>query len=157
MDKKVLEILGTHPAYVTGEQLSGLTGEQLSWLTGAQLSWLSKWTNSYIQAAHNNEEVPVLDKPYTKILAAITSQGCALKMSTWHSCKTTHCIGGWTVHLAGKDGYEAEKKYGGTPQAASLILLKSRPAAPLPNFYASDAAAMAFIEARAAEEADHDS
>jgi hypothetical protein len=72
-------------------------------------------------------------------------------MSTWHSCKTTHCIAGWTVHVAGKAGYGLER-ITDTATAAAAILRKSRPSAPLPNFYATDEAAMAFIEARAAEE-----
>ena len=63
-------------------------------------------------------------------------------------------LGGWTVHKAGPAGYALEKACGadGTPVAAALILLKSRPDAPLPNFYATNDQAMAFIKARAAEE-----
>ena len=154
MDKKILEILGTHPAYVTRAQLSGLTRAQLSGLTREQLSGLTGWRKDFIEQARTGEGVPRLDNPYTQILKAIQSDDCELKMSSWHSCKTVHCLGGWTVHLCGKAGYEAEEAFGGTPQAASLILLKSRPDAPLPNLYASNEAAMAFIEARAAEEAD---
>ena len=98
------------------------------------------------------KNVPLLDKPYTRISEAIHRSGCSLEMSSWHKCDTTHCLAGWTVHLAGKAGYELEKLID-TPAAAALILRKSRPKAPLPNFYAGDEAAKAFIEARRKEEA----
>ena len=102
-------------------------------------------------------EVPRLEKPYTAILKAIGTDGCSLEMNQWHTCQTTHCLAGWTVHLAGQKGYDLEKRFktvfqNGTPEAATFILLKSRPKAPLPNFYASNDEAMAFIKARAAEE-----
>ena len=98
---------------------------------------------------------PKIQSPYTKILDAITKGGGTLNMSDWHSrtCKTTHCIGGWTVHLAGKDGYDLEKRLCSTPAAAAIILRASRPKSPLPNFYARNEAALAFIKARAKEEA----
>lgn len=86
----------------------------------------------------------------TEILAAV-KQGECLNMRSWHTCETTHCIGGWTTTLAPK-GKEFESKFS-LPLAAELILRVSRPDAPLPNFTANDEAAMAFIEARAAEEA----
>jgi hypothetical protein len=41
-------------------------------------------------------------------------------MSTWHTCGTTHCRGGWVVHLAGAEGYALEK-FHNTPLAAQLI------------------------------------
>ena len=71
-------------------------------------------------------------------------------MKTWHTCETTHCVGGWTVKLT-PGGKELERKYH-TRLAAELILSASRPDAPLPNFTASNEAAMAFIQARAKEE-----
>ena len=98
------------------------------------------------------EMVPVIDKPYTAILASIEQPGCSIEMGNWHTCETTHCVGGWTVHKAGKAGYALEKRLGDTAAAAACILRKSRPDAPLPNFYASNKAALAFIRARAKEE-----
>ena len=97
------------------------------------------------------EGIPVLKTPYTAIKKAIGSQGCSLKMDHWHTCKTTHCLAGWTTTLAGVAGKDFEKKWT-VAGAAALILRKSRPEAPMPNFFASDAEAMAFINARAAEE-----
>ena len=97
------------------------------------------------------ESAPTLEKPYTQILAAVNRDGCNLNMKTWHTCETTHCTAGWTVHLAGKEGYATEAALS-TQAAADLILRKSRPGTPRPNFFASNEAAMAFIEARAREE-----
>ena len=31
-------------------------------------------------------------------------------MGSWHACETTHCRAGWAIHLAGKAGYDLEKK-----------------------------------------------
>lgn len=45
-------------------------------------------------------------------------------MSTWHTCCTTHCRGGWVVYLAGDEG-EALEKYYNTSLAAILIYRES--------------------------------
>ena len=120
---------GTDQRYVTGEQLSCL-----SCLTRAQL---------------NFQKAPVLRNPYTAILEKITGDG-KLEMERWHTCETTHCLGGWTVCLT-PGGRELEQRFD-TATAARIILIASRPDAPLPNFRASNQAAMAFIKARSAEE-----
>ena len=114
-------------------------------LSSYQIGGMSRDQMAAIDSAKN---VPILEKPYTKILEAINVGG--LEMETWHTCKTTHCVGGWTVTLA-PGGKEFEAKWQ-TANAARMILSASRPGAPLPNFTASNEAAMAFIEARAAEE-----
>ena len=137
--QELLVLQGTDPCYLTGDQLSGLTRDQLSGLTRDQLSGLTG----------DQKGVPVLKNPYTAVRDAIKKEGCALNMKTWHTCETTHCLGGWIVTLAKATALE---KTFDTEGAARLILRNSRPEAPLPNFYASDDAAMAFIEARAAEE-----
>jgi hypothetical protein len=41
-------------------------------------------------------------------------------MADWHSCGTTHCRGGWAVHLAGEAGYELERSVG-VGRAAEMI------------------------------------
>ena len=132
---------------IEGTDARWLSGEQLSWLSRAQLSWLSRAQLETIEAM---KAVPKLDKPYTQIMAAINGQG-KLEMATWHTCETTHCLGGWTVVLTPK-GREFETKCNDTGTAAALILRASRPDAPLPNFTASNEAAMAFLEQRASEE-----
>jgi hypothetical protein len=70
-------------------------------------------------------------------------------MRRWHTCETTHCVGGWVVTLAGKAGAELEMLFG-MPQAPALILRAS--GAPLPSWYATDDQAMAWIRHQAARE-----
>jgi hypothetical protein len=134
--KQILELQGTDPRYVTKDQIGGLSRSQIGWLSPD------------CQAILNLKDIPKLEQPYTKILDAVKSGG--LEMEAWHTCETTHCVGGWTTTLTPK-GKELESKFG-RPLAAELILRASRPEAPLPNFTASNEAAMAFLEARAAEE-----
>jgi hypothetical protein len=49
----------------------------------------------------------------------------ALNMQRWHNesrgCGTVHCIAGWAVSLAGKAGYDLEKKVG-QPAAGNILL-----------------------------------
>ncbi|TVQ34031.1 MAG: pentapeptide repeat-containing protein [Phycisphaeraceae bacterium] len=92
---------------------------------------------------------PILTDIDAKILAAIRDGG-ELRMSDWHACETTHCRGGWAIHLAGDAGRALEKEYG-SGAAAALIYAASRPGKRLPDFYANDEDAMADIEACAAE------
>ena len=45
----------------------------------------------------------------------------ALEMDTWHTCDTTHCIGGTAIHQAGEVGRLLEAAVG--PGIAALMLL----------------------------------
>ena len=98
-------------------------------------------------------EIPRLERPYSRLWEA--TKGCAVNfdMDHWHNaCRTTHCAAGWIVTLAGAAGAALELRCG-TPAAARLILLKSCPADwPLPNFFASNEAAAAFISHMAERE-----
>jgi hypothetical protein len=139
------------------DQIGGLSPTQIGWLSPTQIGglsptqigWLSRDQKAIFEEIQKG--VPILEKPYTKILEAIQGQG-KLEMSTWHTCDTTHCIGGWTCVLT-PGGRKFEALFSSPGDAAAQILRVSRPDAPLPNFMASNEAAMAFIEARAAEEA----
>ena len=64
----------------------------------------------------------------------------ALKDETSHTCKTTHCIAGWAIHLAGATGYDLERRVG--PSNAGLILLGTDAAA---KFRVSDDDARAWL------------
>jgi hypothetical protein len=86
------------------------------------------------------------------ILAAIEAPGNELRMSSWHTCGTTHCRAGWAIHLAGDAGYKLEKVVGSSA-AGALIYAASRPDKPVPDFLASDADALADLRACAAEAA----
>jgi len=89
--------------------------------------------------------VPVIENIHQKILDAIRDNGNELEMSTWHTCDTTHCRGGWAVHLAGKAGRELEKRTS-TLFAAMQIYKASSPIRVFPpRFYETNEVAMADI------------
>lgn len=93
-------------------------------------------------------EVPVVEDIDKKIWNRIKDFENGLYMSAWHTCRTTHCRGGWAIHLAGKEGYALEKRLGGIDSelAARLIYEKSRPGKACPDFYCSDEEAREDIE-----------
>lgn len=85
--------------------------------------------------------VPRIENIHVKIWEAV-SQPKALDMGKWHSCGTTHCRGGWVVHLAGEAGYALEK-FHNTALAAQLIYLQSGYDINPCRFYDSNADALA--------------
>ena len=91
--------------------------------------------------------VPRVEHIDAAILAAVEAGG-KLAMDTWHTCKTTHCRAGWAITLAGEPGAALEARVG--PAAAgSLIYAASRPGMPVPDFYATNEAALASMRADA--------
>jgi hypothetical protein len=52
--------------------------------------------------------------------AAASLQQGALEMRNWHTCDTTHCLGGWLIHQAGEVGRLLEAAVG--PGVAGLML-----------------------------------
>lgn len=64
-------------------------------------------------------KVPIIPNIHQKVYRAASKPG-ALDMSTWHSCKTTHCRAGWVVTLAGIHGERMEISLG-TDLAARRI------------------------------------
>ena len=61
------------------------------------------------------------DAPQRLIAAATAAlQEGALEMTTWHSCDTEHCLGGWLIHQAGELGRLLEAAVG--PSVAGLML-----------------------------------
>jgi uncharacterized protein YjbI with pentapeptide repeats len=124
-------------AYLRGANLSGAN------LRGANLRGADLRDAKY-------ESVPRVAKLDAKILKLIESGEGSLDMSQWHSCETTHCRAGWAVHLAGKDGYELERRLGSTSAAGALIYHRST--GRIPDFYASDEDALADLVACAADD-----
>ena len=94
-----------------------------------------------------NPDVPVIDALDAKILDAVTSGGGSLEMDAWHSCDTTHCRAGWAIHLAGKPGYELERKRGSQSAGRMLYLAAT---GRVPHFLASNSAALDDIKECAA-------
>jgi hypothetical protein len=67
--------------------------------------------------------IPKIENIHTKIYEAVSQPG-ALEMGSWHTCGTTHCRGGWVVHLAGEAGKKVEDFFD-TALAAQLIYRES--------------------------------
>lgn len=96
--------------------------------------------------------VPVIKNLDACILAAIEAGG-ELDMTNWHDdgiCGTTHCRGGWAIHLAGSAGYALEYALG-IESAAACIYLAST--GRVPDFFAMDEDALEDIRRCAAEQA----
>ena len=99
-------------------------------------------------------KIPTIENIHQKVLAAIKADGCKLEMGDWHDCGTTHCRGGWVINLAGKEGFDLEKKTS-SEFAAMAIYSKSSPIKVSPvRFYEDNDVAMKDIERCAKEEAE---
>ena len=139
--KKNLEGANLEGASLYGANLYGAN------LEGANL----KGANLYGANFEGLPKIPVVKNIDSAILAAVKAEGGKLEMARWHGCGTTHCRGGWAITLAGAAGRKLEEATT-SELAAILIYQKSRPKMPIPNFYASNADAMADLEACAAKE-----
>ena len=95
--------------------------------------------------------IPKIENIHTKIFEAVT-QPQALNMDDWHTCNTTHCRGGWVVHLAGEAGYALER-YHNTLLAAQLIYRESGYLINPCRFFDGNAAALADMKKLAETEA----
>ena len=93
-------------------------------------------------------EVPVVENLDKRILEVVESGAGKLDMSSWHSCKTTHCRAGWAVHLAGEAGFELERKLGAQHAGAAIYRAST---GRVPHFFANNVNAMADIRRCAAE------
>jgi uncharacterized protein YjbI with pentapeptide repeats len=124
-------------AYLTRANLDGAD------LAGANLAG-AKFTGADLAGAN---EIPVVDRLDSKILAAIDAGG-TLEMEIWHTCETAHCRAGWAITLAGETGKRLEDAYG-SAAAGALIYARAYPNLRVPNFYTTNAAALADIRARA--------
>ena len=95
------------------------------------------------------EDVPAVPDLDREVARAVGAAGERLEMGDWHQpCGTTHCRAGWHIALAGDAGAALEDRLGpGT--AGALIYAKSVPERRVPDFYASNEAAMADILERA--------
>jgi hypothetical protein len=81
-------------------------------------------------------EVPILEKPYSRILEAIETGG-ELDMLSWHGhdinkysttesfCGTVHCIAGWTIRLCGAQGKALEDVIGPTDAGSAILRASS--------------------------------
>lgn len=107
------------------------------------------------------EEVPMLDKPYSRLLADIKDKKRKFNQSTFgpdsapakNVCGTPMCTAGHLVNMAGAAGWKLKKQFG-FAGAARLIHEKAHPDWPPQNFgNIPDALARAYIEEMAEREA----
>ncbi len=108
------------------------------------------------------DSIPLVEKPYTKILAGIKARELIHKQSTFgpdervaeeNICNTPMCTAGALVYLGGDKGWELKKKYQWRI-AAGLIHYKAHPTLPAQNFDSIPQEwAMAYIERMAEIEA----
>jgi uncharacterized protein YjbI with pentapeptide repeats len=80
-------------------------------------------------------EIPIVANLDSTICEIVNSGKGSLDMSDWHSCKTTHCRAGWAIHLAGKPGYDLEKRFS-AHYAGAMIYVAST--GRRPDFFASN-------------------
>lgn len=106
------------------------------------------------------KEIPVVKDLDKKILTQVINKPESFDMGWWHKdkegcsiykagdrCGTTHCRAGWAIHLAGKKGYDFEKKVGSPDIAGALIYAKS--AGYVPDFGADEEDAITDLALRA--------
>jgi hypothetical protein len=119
-------------ANLSGANLSGanLSGANLS---GANLSWANLSGIAGLVVASDAPE------RLRAVAVAALKEG-ALEMESWHTCDTTHCIGGTAIHQAGEVGRLLEAAVG--PVVAALMLLGPDAHA---HFYDSNQAATAWL------------
>ena len=139
--------------WLSYEQLSGLSREQMGWLTNEQFSEMSGGQLS-------SAAIPSVPGLYSKMWAAMQAGGRCLDQSIFgptddpgvNLCSTPMCIAGHTVNLAGERGYALMDVFG-FAGAALLIHRASLGDVPPPRYdtYPNEWA-LAYIEARAAEE-----
>ncbi|MEO6046015.1 MAG: pentapeptide repeat-containing protein [Candidatus Kapaibacterium sp.] len=135
------EIIARHGAWRRGEA-DGVRAD----LSGANLR------DADLSGANlRGANVPVVPGLHRQMLAAIGAGG-ELDMGNWHSCDTTHCRAGWTIHLAGEAGYALEKAVGPNVAGALISLASCDYLERVPNFYASAEDALADIRACAERE-----
>ena len=141
MDHTTLQtILTRHAAWLRGDP-DGVRAD----LTGADLR------GAILRDARGFPDVPRIPCLDTAILAQIEVRNGLLEMSSWHTCATTHCRAGWAITLAGEAGKALEDAYG-PAVAGALLYAAAYPDRPVPNFYASNDAALEDIRASAARE-----
>lgn len=106
------------------------------------------------EAALGAPIIPVIENIHQRVFEA-ASKPKALNMGDWHSCNTTHCRGGWVVHLAGEAGYALER-FHNTALAAQLIYDASDPTRMFnpSRFFDGGMAARADMKRLAEEEAE---
>ena len=100
------------------------------------------WPMKRVRYGNQRLWVPIIDKPYTRILRLINRKNFTFDICTWleqHDCKTVCCIGGGTMFLAGDQGKKLSWAMDnpGDYRAAQIILEVSSDL-PVPPFDVCD-------------------
>ena len=110
-------------------------------------------------------KVPLVDKPYTQLLADIKNKTRCYKQSDWGNireydvtknvCETAMCIAGHLTHMGGAMAYALLQELDYTyAKVGGLIHAKTHPNMPCMDFYITDnSVGMAYIETMAEYEA----
>jgi hypothetical protein len=69
-----------------------------------------------------SNRVPVVKDLASRILQIVESGKGQLEMDDYHTCESTHCIAGWTTHLAGKRAKVLEEELFCDVAAAAIWL-----------------------------------
>jgi len=89
----------------------------------------------------NEMAIPVIPNIHKAVYEA-ASQPNAFDMSSFHACETTHCRAGWVVHLAGKAGYDLERRTSAEFAAMQIYKASGYLISPV-RFYETNEQAMA--------------
>ena len=124
-------------ADLRGASLSGADLSDAS-LSGASLSGASL-SGASLRGVKDFPFVPVVPHIDAAILTVVEAGG-TLDMGDWHKCETTHCRAGWAITLAGEAGLALERRLG--PSSAGALIYAVSRDEPVPDFFASNEAAM---------------
>lgn len=99
---------------------------------------------------HFLDGIPRIKNLEGKILDAIGAEG-RLDMEYFHhlTCSSTHCVGGWAIHLAGKKGKALEFTIGSELAAAAIFWVN---AGYVPDFFTSEDNAINDLRAHATKD-----
>jgi hypothetical protein len=125
-------------ANLTGAKLAGAN------LTGAKLAGAKLAGADLARAKGLDLPTPeIAAERLRAVAAAALASADALDMNNWHKCETTHCIAGWAIHLAGKEGYDLERR--SSHHMAGLQLLGIEAAS---HFYDTTEDARAWLKSK---------
>ena len=120
---------------LSADTINGLSADTINRLSADTISRLSAY-RAHLDA------LPVLDKPYTRMLEGINSGQRKHSQSTFgpedcnaetNICGTAMCTAGHLVNMAGAAGYAMKQEYGWVV-AATAVHYKAHPNLPVQNF-----------------------
>jgi hypothetical protein len=147
---------------LSADTINSLSAYTINRLSSNTIKGLSAYTINSLSAAYEvmMKDVPLVENPYSNLLSDINSKKRVHNQSEFgpscdpgtNLCGTQMCTAGHLVNMAGKQGYDLQKKFG-WEGAASRIHFKVHPTAPCQNFAKiPQAHAIAYIEMMAAYE-----